>query len=185
LKTYTPDKIRNVAIVGHGGSGKTMLVEHLLYTAGAIERLGGIEGGNTQSDTDPLEIRRKISLSASVLPLEWHDHKINLIDVPGFADFVGDLHGVARVVEGMIFVCEAKKDLDVGFEAAWEIAEEYGLARCIFINKLERDNADYEGLINTLHERYGRKIEDRQRPDPDRPPSDVQRSPRPAQHEGL
>ncbi len=158
MKTYTPDKIRNVAIVGHGGSGKTMLVEHLLYTAGAIDRLGGIEGGNTQSDTDPLEIRRKISLSASVLPLEWHDHKINLIDVPGFADFVGDLHGVARVVEGMIFVCEAKKDLDVGFEAAWEIAEEHGLARCIFINKLERDNADYEGLINTLHERYGRKI---------------------------
>jgi elongation factor G len=147
-----------VAIVGHGGSGKTMLVEHLLYTAGATERLGTIEGGNTQSDYDPLEIRRKISTSATVLPIEWHDHKINLIDVPGYSDFIGELHSVARVVESMIFVCEAKRDLDVGFELAWEIAEQYGLARCIFINKLERDNADYEGLIDTLHQRYGRKI---------------------------
>jgi elongation factor G len=158
LKQYTADKIRNVAIVGHGGSGKTMLVEHMLYTAGAADRVGSVDAGNTQSDFDPLEIRRKISVSASVLPLEWHDHKINLIDVPGFPDFIGDLHGVARVVEAMIIVVEAKADLDVGFELAWEVAEQHGLAKCIFVNKLERDNADFDGLMNTLHERYGRKI---------------------------
>ena len=158
MKQYTPDKIRNVAIVGHGGSGKTMLVEHLLYTSGMVERVGSVDAGNTQSDFDPLEIRRKISVSASVVPLEWHDHKINLIDVPGYPDFIGDLHGVARVVESMILVCEAKADLDVGFELAWEIAEQHGLAKCIFVNKLERDNADYEGLMNTLHQRYGSKI---------------------------
>ncbi|HRF60737.1 MAG TPA: elongation factor G [Fimbriimonadaceae bacterium] len=158
MKQYPAEKIRNVAIVGHGGSGKTMLVEHMLYTAGAAERIGSVDAGNTQSDYDPLEIRRKISLSASVLPIEWHDHKINLIDVPGYPDFIGDLHAVAGIVESMIIVCEAKKDLDVGFDLAWEVAEQHGLARCIFINKLERDNADYEGLINTLHERYGRKI---------------------------
>lgn len=158
MKQYTPDRIRNVAVVGHGGSGKTMLIEHMLYTAGAIERVGSVEAGNSQSDFDPLEVRRKISLSASILPLEWHGHKINLIDVPGYPDFIGDLYSVARVVESMIIVCEAKKDLDVGFEMAWEVAEQHGLARCIFINKLERDNADYQGLINTLHERYGRKI---------------------------
>lgn len=158
MKQYSADKIRNVAIVGHGGSGKTMLVEHLLYTAGAVDRVGSVDAGNTQSDYDALEIRRKISISASVVPLEWHDHKINLIDVPGYPDFIGDLHGVARVVEAMIIVCEAKADLDVGFELAWEIAEEYGLAKCIFVNKLERDNADFDGLINTLHERYGRKV---------------------------
>lgn len=158
MKQYTADKIRNVAIVGHGGSGKTMLVEHMLYTAGATDRLGAIEAGNSQSDFDPLEIRRKISLSATILPVEWHDHKINLIDVPGFPDFIGDLHGVARVVEAMILVTEAKRDLDVGFELAWEIAEEHGLAKCIFVNKLERDNADYPGLIETLNERYGRKV---------------------------
>lgn len=158
MKQYTADKIRNVAIVGHGGSGKTMLVEHMLYTAGAVDRVGSIDGGNSQSDFDPLEIRRKISLSASVLPLEWHDHKINLIDVPGYPDFIGDLYSVARVVEAMIIVTEAKADLDVGFELAWEIAEQFGLAKCIFVNKLERDNADYEGLMNTLHQRYGRKV---------------------------
>jgi elongation factor G len=158
VKQYTADKIRNVAIVGHGGSGKTMLVEHMLYTAGAVDRVGSVDAGNTQSDYDSLEIRRKISLSASVLPIEWHDHKINLIDVPGYPDFIGDLHGVARVVEAMIIVTEAKSDLDVGFELAWEIAEEFGLAKCIFVNKLERDNADYEGLMNTLHSRYGRKV---------------------------
>ncbi len=158
MKQYTPDKIRNVAIVGHGGSGKTMLVEHLLYTSGMVERVGNVDAGNTQSDYDPLEIRRKISISASVVPLEWHDHKINLIDVPGYPDFIGDLHGVARVVESMIIVCEAKADLDVGFELAWEIAEKHGLAKCIFVNKLERDNADFEGLMNTLHTRYGRMV---------------------------
>lgn len=158
MKGYTADKIRNVAIVGHGGSGKTMLVEHMLYTAGAVERVGSVDAGNTQSDHDPLEIRRKISVSASVVPLEWHGCKINLIDVPGYPDFIGDLHGVARVVESMIIVCEAKADLDVGFELAWEVAEQYGLAKCIFVNKLERDNADFDGLMNTLHQRYGRKV---------------------------
>lgn len=158
MKQYSADKIRNIAIVGHGGAGKTMLVEHLLYTAGATERVGSVDGGNTQSDFDPLEIRRKISLSASVVPLEWNDTKINLIDVPGYPDFIGDLHGVARVVESMIIVCEAKSDLDVGFELAWEVAEHHGLARCIFVNKLERDNADFEGLMNTLHTMYGKKV---------------------------
>ncbi len=158
MKPYTADKIRNVAIVGHGGSGKTMLVEHMLYTAGAVDRVGTVDGGNTQSDFDALEVRRKISLNASVMPLEWHGTKINLIDVPGFPDFIGDLHAVARVVEAMIIVTEAKADLDVGFELAWEVAEEHGLAKCIFVNKLERDNADFPGLMNTLHERYGRRI---------------------------
>jgi elongation factor G len=158
LKQYAPEHIRNVAIVGHGGSGKTMLVEHMLYTAGAVERVGTIDAGNTQSDHDPLEVRRKISVSASVLPLEWHGHKINLIDVPGYPDFIGDLHGVARVVESMVIVCEAKAELDVGFDLAYEVAEKYGLATCIFVNKLERDNADFQGLIDTLDKRYGRKI---------------------------
>jgi len=158
VKQYSPDQIRNVAIVGHGGAGKTMLVEHLLYTAGAVERVGTVEAGNTQSDFDPLEIRRKISVSASIMALEWHGHKINLIDVPGYPDFIGDLHAIAKVVDAMIIVCEAKRDLDVGFDLAWDVAEQEGLARCIFVNKLERDNADYEGLIDTLDKRYGRRI---------------------------
>ncbi|MDR3692362.1 MAG: elongation factor G [Fimbriimonas sp.] len=164
MKQYTADKIRNVAIVGHGGSGKTMLVEHMLYTAGAIDRVGSVDAGNTQSDYDPLEIRRKISLSASVMPMEWHGCKINLIDVPGYPDFIGDLHGVARVVESMIIVCEAKRDIDVGFELAMEVAQAHGLATCIFVNKLERDNADFDGLMDTLHQLYGRKVVNTQIP---------------------
>ncbi len=158
MKSYPPEKIRNVALVGHGGVGKTMLAEHMLYTAGAIERIGTIESGTTHGDFDPLEVRRKISISASVLPLEWKDCKINLLDVPGYPDFIGDLYAVARIVESMIVVCEAKADVDVGFDNAWEVAEEFGLARCIFVNKLERDNADFDGLMNTLRQRYGRKI---------------------------
>ncbi|MCH7902967.1 MAG: elongation factor G [Armatimonadetes bacterium] len=158
MKSYTPDKIRNVAIVGHGGVGKTMLVEHMLYTAGSSERIGSVEAGTSLSDFDPLEVKRQISVSASVLPIEWHDHKINVIDVPGYPDFIGDLHAIARVVGSMIIVCEAKRDLDVGFDLAWEVAETHNLPRCIFVNKLERDNADYEGLIESLHERYGHKI---------------------------
>jgi elongation factor G len=164
VKQYTADKIRNVAIVGHGGSGKTMLVEHMLYTAGAVDRVGSVDAGNTQSDYDPLEIRRKISLSASVMPLEWHGCKINLIDVPGYPDFIGDLHGIARVVESMIIVCEAKRDIDVGFELAYEVAQQHGLATCIFVNKLERDNADFSGLMDTLHQLYGRKVVNTQIP---------------------
>lgn len=164
MKQYSAERIRNVAIVGHGGAGKTMLVEHMLYTAGATDRVGSVDGGNTQSDFDPLEIRRKISLSATVTPLEWHDCKINLIDVPGYPDFIGDLHGVARVVESMIIVCEAKRDLDVGFDLAIEIGQKHKLSTCIFVNKLERDNADFEGLMDTLHSRFGRKVVNTQIP---------------------
>lgn len=153
-----------MAIVGHGGSGKTMLVEHMLYTSGAVDRVGSVDAGNTQSDFDPLEVRRKISLNATLEPLEWHGCKINLIDVPGYPDFVGDLYAVARVVESMIIVTEAKRELDVGFELAWEIAERFGLARCIFVNKLERENADFEGLMETLHARYGRMVVNTQIP---------------------
>lgn len=135
-----------------------MLVEHMLYAANTADRVGNVDAGNTQSDYDPIEIKRKISLNASVLPLEYHDHKINLIDVPGYPDFVGELHAVAEVVDAMILVCEAKRDLDVGFDLAWEIAEQHGLAKMIFINKLERENADYEGLIDLLDDRYGARI---------------------------
>jgi elongation factor G len=164
VNNYKPEHIRNVAIVGHGGVGKTMLVEHMLYTAGATNRLGSVDQGTTQSDFDTLEQKRHISLGASIVPLEWHGTKINLIDVPGFTDFAGELYAVSRVVESMIIVCEAKRDLDVGFELAWEVAESLNLPRCIFANKLERDNADYDGLIETLHEKYGRRVVNTQIP---------------------
>ncbi len=99
-----------------------------------------------------------------MVPLEWHGHKINLIDLPGYTDFIGELHAVARVVEAMIIVCEAKRDLDVGFELAWDVAEANRLPRCVFVNKLERDNAKYDGLIETLHAKYGRSVVNTQIP---------------------
>lgn len=152
---YTPEKIRNVAIVGHGGSGKTTLVEQMLWAAGAIDRLGTVDQGNTHSDFDPLEVKRKISLNATVVSLEWKGHKINIIDVPGFPDFIGDLHGVARVVEAFVLVTPAQEGLDVGFDNAWEVAESNELSRMIFVNKVERDNADLPNLLGTLDKRFG------------------------------
>ncbi|HET6644806.1 MAG TPA: elongation factor G [Fimbriimonadales bacterium] len=158
MNTYSPDKIRNVAIVGHVGAGKTTLVEQMLFASGSVDRLGSVDQGNSHSDFDAQEIRRKISLGVSVFPIEWKGHKINLIDVPGFPDFIGDLYGVAKVVEAMIVVAPAQAALDVGFDNAWEIAESEGLCRMIFVNKLERDNADYSGLMKALDERFGNRV---------------------------
>lgn len=155
MNEYSAEKIRNVAIVGHGGAGKTTLVEQMLYAAGVTNRLGSVEQGTTVSDFDPQEIQRKISLNASVIPIEWKGHKINVIDVPGYPDFIGDLYGVARVVEAMIIVAPAQAALEVGFDNAWDIAEKHGLSKIIFINKMERENADYSGMMKVLDERFG------------------------------
>ncbi|MFN4033294.1 MAG: elongation factor G [Fimbriimonadales bacterium] len=158
MKQYALEQIRNVALAGHGGSGKTTLAEHLLYMAGHIDRVGSIEAGNTTSDFDPEEQRRKISLSASLLPIEWNGHKINLLDTPGFPDFIGELYGVLQVVDAVVLVAPAQAELEVGFENAWEICEARQLPRFIFVNKMERDGADYRGFVNHLRSIYGKRI---------------------------
>jgi elongation factor G len=158
MKQYALEQIRNVALAGHGGSGKTTLAEHLLYIAGHIDRVGSIEAGNTTSDFDPEEQRRKISLSATLLPIEWEGHKINLIDAPGFPDFIGELYSAIQVVDSVILVAPAQAELEVGFENAWELCEARKLPRLIFVNKMERDGADYNGLLQTLRNAYGNRI---------------------------
>jgi elongation factor G len=158
MKQYALEQIRNVALAGHGGSGKTTLAEHLLYIAGHIDRVGSIEAGNTTSDFDPEEQRRKISLSATLLPIEWEGHKINLIDAPGFPDFIGELYSAIQVVDSVILVAPAQAELEVGFENAWELCESRKLPRLIFVNKMERDGADYNGLLQTLRNAYGNRI---------------------------
>ncbi len=158
MKQYALEQIRNVALAGHGGSGKTTLAEHLLYIAGHIDRVGSIEAGNTTSDFDPEEQRRKISLSATLLPIEWEGHKINLIDTPGFPDFIGELYSAVQVVDSVILVAPAQAELEVGFENAWELCEARKLPRLIFVNKMERDGADYNGLLQTLRNAYGNRI---------------------------
>ncbi len=158
MKSYATERIRNTALVGHGGSGKTTLAEHLLYLAGHIDRIGSVEAGTTVSDYDPDEIRRKISLSTSLLPIEWSDHKINLLDVPGFPDFIGEMVTALSVVDSAILVAPAQAELEVGFENAWELCEARHLPRLIFVNKMERDGADYHGLLQTLRQTYGNRV---------------------------
>jgi elongation factor G len=158
VKVYPPDKIRNVVLVGHSGAGKTTLAEALLYRAGVVDRLGRVEDGNTVMDFDPEEHKRGISLAMSYAPAEWHDHKINIIDTPGYADFVGDLYGAMRVADLAVFVVSAVEGVEVGTERAWRLAERLALPRMIFINKLDKERSSYQRTLEALQERFGAGI---------------------------
>src|SRR5438093_916529 len=138
-----PGKIRNVAVVGHRGTGKTSLVEAMLFQAGAINRLGTVEGGTTTSDWDEDEQRRQMSLASSLCHLEWQDRKINLIDNPGDAGFSGDTVAALRVVEGALVVASAVMGVEVQTSRVWERATELDLPRLVFVNMLDRERADF------------------------------------------
>jgi elongation factor G len=158
MRPYGPDRIHNVGIFGHGGSGKTTLVESLLLTAHAIGRAGRVEDGTTVSDYDPDEQKRRMSINLAVAPLEWHDDKINLIDTPGYADFVGDVASAMRVLDGAIIVLDAAGGVEVGTEQVWEQAVQAGVPRLLFINKLDRENPigqakDFRGIISLRQQR--------------------------------
>jgi elongation factor G len=155
VKRFPPEKIRNVALVGHGGSGKTTLAEALLHKAGAITRMGRVEDGTTVTDFDPEEQKRNLSLSLALAPFEWNDHKINLIDCPGYADFIGDVHAALRVADLAIFVVSAVEGVEVQTYAAWKIASELNVPRMIFINKLDRERASFERTLDQLRDRFG------------------------------
>jgi elongation factor G len=158
LKQYAPERIRNVGLFSHGGAGKTSLAEALLFDSGAITRLGRVEEGNTVSDFDPDETKRHISVSASVLPLEWRDHKINLIDAPGFADFAGDIRAALRTVDAAIILVDAAAGVEVGTEQVWKGAGEHELARLLYVNKMDRENADFARAIAAAQERLGSSV---------------------------
>jgi len=153
MRAYGPERIHNIGIFGHLGSGKTTLAEAMLMTAHAIPRMGRIEDGSTTSDYDPDEARRGMSVSLSVLPLEWHDDKVNLIDAPGFADFAGDMAAAMRVIDGAVIVLDASAGVEVGTELAWETAVQNRVPRIIFVNKLDRDNANFFRTIEQARER--------------------------------
>jgi elongation factor G len=158
LKTYEPKDIRNVLLVGHGGSGKTTLLEAMLFTAGAITRMGVVEDGNTVSDHDPDEQRRQISVSLAMAPVEWKGVKINVLDAPGTADFVGDLRSAIRAADAVIVVVSAVDGVEVQTEYAWELAVEEGLPRAIFVNKLDRERADFEATLAQLVSSFGNQV---------------------------
>src|SRR3989442_7522625 len=140
---HEPGKIRNVAVVGHRGTGKTSLVEAMLFQAGATNRLGTIEAGSTVSDWDEDEQRRQMSLAAAVCHLEWQGRKINLIDTPGDAGFQGDAIAALRVVEGALFVVSAVIGVEVQTSRHWARAEQADLSRVISVNMLDREPADF------------------------------------------
>ena len=154
MKKYPTDKIRNVGLFSHGGAGKTSLVEAVLYDAGITNRLGRVDDGTSTSDYDPAEIKRKISINSTIIPLEWNEHKINFIDTPGYADFVADVKSAIRVVDSALILLCAVAGVEVQTEIVWEYALEANLP-CIFVvNKMDRENADfnrvYEAIRNKL-----------------------------------
>jgi elongation factor G len=154
---FEPGKIRNVAVVGHRGTGKTSLVEALLYQAGATNRLGTVESGSTVSDWDDDEQRRQMSLSASIAHLEWQGRKINLVDTPGDAGFQGDAIAALRVVEGALFAVSAVMGVEVQTSRHWQRAEEAGLSRVIFVNMLDRERADFFRVLDALQNQLSEK----------------------------
>jgi len=143
MRAYGPEHIHTIGLFGHGGCGKTTLTEALLLTARAISRAGRVEDGNTVSDYDPEEQRRRMSINLTVAPVEWHDNKINLIDVPGYADLIGEMAAAMRVVDGAIIVLDAAGGVEVGTELVWEMARKAGVPTLLFINKLDRENANF------------------------------------------
>jgi elongation factor G len=155
VKSFPPMKIRNVALVGHGGAGKTTLTEALLFCAGAINRLGRVEDGNTVSDFDSEEQKRHISLSVSLAPLEYEGHKINILDCPGYADFAPDAEAALRVADMAVFVVSAVEGVEVQTEIMWRLAAKLGLPRMIFVNKLDRERASFDRTLEQLRETFG------------------------------
>ena len=158
MNQYTPDRIRNVGLFSHGGAGKTSLAEAMLYDTKTVTRLGRIEDGNTVCDFDPDEIKRRISVNASIAPLEWRETKINVVDTPGYADFVGDVKSALRVVDAAIIVLDASAGVEVGTEQAWRFAEESDLPRMMFINKMDRENADFSRALESAREFFGKRV---------------------------
>jgi len=158
VKRYSTAQIRNVALVGHGGAGKTSLAEALLHRAGAINRMGRVEDGSTTCDFDPEERQRGLSLSLAVAPFEWRDHKINLVDTPGYADFIGDVAAALRVVDLAVFVVSAVEGVEVQTEVGWRMAAELGVPRMVFVNKLDRERASFDRTLAQLRDRLGAGI---------------------------
>jgi elongation factor G len=155
MKAYAAEKLRNMVLVGHGGSGKTSLAEAMLFTSGAITRLGKVDEGNTVTDFDPDEIRRKMSVNLSIAYCEWQNHKINILDTPGFADFTGEVKSGLHVADAAILVISAVAGVEVQTEIFWRQANQYTLPRLVFVNKMDRENADFEATVQSIKERLG------------------------------
>ncbi len=157
MDQFAPENIRNVALLSHSGAGKTSLSEAILFDAKVINRLGKVDDGTTTSDYDPDEIQRRISINLTVLPYPWQGVKVNLLDTPGYSDFVGEVKSALRVVEGAAILVGATSGIEVGTEQVWQYCEEAGLPRLLFINKMDRENADFFKVAAELQAKFGNK----------------------------
>ena len=150
-------RLRNVALLSHSGAGKTVLAEALLFATGATTRQGAIEEGTTASDFEPEEHRREASVQTAIVPCTWRDHKINVLDTPGYADFRGDVVAATRVADSAVIVVASPSGVEVGTTQMWRLAEERGLPRILFVNKLDRENTDFGRVLDSLTETFGRQ----------------------------
>ncbi|APV44656.1 elongation factor G [Dehalogenimonas formicexedens] len=157
MENYGIAGIRNVALLSHSGAGKTTLAEAALYSAGAISRMGKVDDGTTASDFDPEGVKRKISISLSLLPFIWQKTKVNLLDAPGYADFAGEAAAAVRVAESVIIPVAASSGVEVGTETAWDLAEGAKLPRCFVINKMDRENINFDNVVNSIQAKFGHK----------------------------
>ncbi|MBF8247559.1 MAG: fusA, partial [Bacteroidetes bacterium] len=157
-REYSADKIRNIALVGHGGSGKTTFTEGLLFVTGTTNRLGKVDEGSTVSDYHPDEIERKISINASLLHCDWQGFKLNLLDTPGYSDFVGEVIGSLRVADVAVVLIKAVEGTEVGTEIVWNVARDYKTPSLILINKLDNENSEFDHALATAKERFGHDV---------------------------
>ena len=158
MQTYKYEKIRNVAVLGHGGCGKTTLVEAMAYTTGITKRMGRVEEGNTISDYDKEEQKRLFSISTTLVPILWEDTKINFLDTPGYFDFVGEVEEAISAADAAVIVVSAKAGIEVGTKKAWDLCERYKLPRMFFVTDMDDDNASFRNVVEALKEDYGNRI---------------------------
>ena len=158
MKDYKTENIRNICLGAHSGAGKTSLAEALLFNLGVASRIGTIENGNTISDYNDDEIERQISISSALLHGEWDNNKINFIDTPGYSDFFGEVVGALNATDAVMVVISAAGGVEVGTEMVWNKAKNLNLPRMIVINKLDRENLNFDNVINSLQEAFGRKV---------------------------
>lgn len=158
MKVYTTDRIRNVVILGHGGAGKTSLTEAMAYLSGITSRMGSVAEGNTVSDFDKEETKRKFSINTSIVPIIWGDIKVNILDTPGYFDFVGEAEEAAAAADAAIIVVNGKSGVEVGTQKAWNLCEKYKLPRMFFVTNMDVDNASFRQVVEDLTELYGKKI---------------------------
>ncbi|CCQ98236.1 Elongation factor G [[Clostridium] ultunense Esp] len=158
MKVYQTDEIRNLSLIGHSGSGKTTLTEAILYVTGITKRQGRVDDGNTISDFDKEEIARKVSIGTAVIPVEWDNVKYNFLDTPGYFDFVGEMYGALKASEGAILLVDASSGVEVGTEKSWSYTEEHNIPRFIFLNKMDKENVNFEKVLNDIQGQFGDKV---------------------------